>query len=81
VRRIGRTAAGNQALQSELSNFRRSAAVIYRLIQGVCGAGLVPLSQSVLLQINPPERHGQAVAIWGTGVMLGPILARCSAAG
>ena len=47
--------------------------VIYRLVQGACGAGLVPLSQSVLMQINPPERHGQAVAIWGTGVMLGPI--------
>jgi MFS transporter, DHA2 family, multidrug resistance protein len=47
--------------------------VIYRLLQGACGAGLVPLSQSVLMQINPPERHGQAIAIWGTGVMLGPI--------
>jgi len=47
--------------------------VIYRLLQGAFGAGLVPLSQSVLMQINPPERHGQAVAIWGTGVMLGPI--------
>jgi DHA2 family multidrug resistance protein len=47
--------------------------VIYRLIQGACGAGLVPLSQSVLMQINPPERHGQAIAIWGIGVMLGPI--------
>jgi DHA2 family multidrug resistance protein len=47
--------------------------VTYRLLQGACGAGLVPLSQSVLMQINPPERHGQAVAIWGTGVMLGPI--------
>jgi len=52
--------------------------VIYRLLQGACGAGLVPLSQAVLIQINPPERHGQAVAVWGTGVMLG---ARCWAAG
>jgi DHA2 family multidrug resistance protein len=50
-----------------------SQLVVYRLLQGACGAGLVPLSQSVLMQINPPERHGQAVAIWGTGVMLGPI--------
>jgi len=47
--------------------------VIYRLLQGACGAGLVPLSQSVLMQINPPERHGQAIAVWGIGVMLGPI--------
>ncbi|MGH7084351.1 MAG: DHA2 family efflux MFS transporter permease subunit, partial [Acetobacteraceae bacterium] len=48
--------------------------VVYRLLQGICGAALVPLSQSVLLQINPPERHGQAMAVWGIGVMLGPIL-------
>ena len=47
--------------------------VIYRLLQGICGAALVPLSQSVLLPINPPERHGQAMAVWGMGVMLGPI--------
>ncbi len=48
--------------------------VIYRVLQGICGAALVPLSQSVLLQINPPERHGQAMAVWGIGVMLGPIM-------
>jgi MFS transporter, DHA2 family, multidrug resistance protein len=47
--------------------------VVYRALQGVCGAALVPLSQSTLLQINPPERHGQAIAVWGIGVMLGPI--------
>jgi DHA2 family multidrug resistance protein len=47
--------------------------VMFRLLQGICGAGLVPLSQSVLMQINPPERHGQAIAVWGIGVMLGPI--------
>jgi DHA2 family multidrug resistance protein len=47
--------------------------VFYRVLQGICGAALVPLSQSTLLQINPPERHGQAIAIWGVGVMLGPI--------
>jgi DHA2 family multidrug resistance protein len=48
--------------------------VLYRLLQGVCGAALVPLSQSVLLQINPPERHAQAMAVWGMGVILGPII-------
>ncbi|HZC98321.1 MAG TPA: DHA2 family efflux MFS transporter permease subunit, partial [Bradyrhizobium sp.] len=37
------------------------------------GAALMPLSQAVLLRINPPERHGQAMAIWGTGAMIGPI--------
>jgi len=47
--------------------------VIYRLLQGVCGAALVPLSQAVLLRINPPEQHGRAMAVWGTGIMVGPI--------
>jgi MFS transporter, DHA2 family, multidrug resistance protein len=48
--------------------------VLYRVLQGMCGAALVPLSQSVLLRSNPPERHGQAMAIWGIGTMLGPII-------
>jgi MFS transporter, DHA2 family, multidrug resistance protein len=48
--------------------------VFYRLVQGICGAALVPLAQSVLLDINPPSRQGRAMAIWGVGVMLGPIL-------
>jgi len=48
--------------------------VIFRLLQGICGAALVPLSQAVLFQINPPERHAQAMAVWGMGVILGPIM-------
>ena len=48
--------------------------VVYRLLQGVCGAALVPLSQAVLFQINPPERHAKAMAVWGMGVILGPII-------
>ncbi len=48
--------------------------VLYRLLQGICGAALVPLSQAVLFQINPPERHAQAMAVWGMGVILGPII-------
>ena len=46
--------------------------VIYRALQGICGAGLIPLSQTVLLQINPPHRHGQAMALFGVGALLGP---------
>jgi len=46
----------------------------YRLLQGVCGAALVPLSQSMLLHINPPERHAKAMSVWGMGVILGPII-------
>ncbi|HYM33435.1 MAG TPA: DHA2 family efflux MFS transporter permease subunit [Candidatus Cybelea sp.] len=48
--------------------------VLFRLLQGVCGASLVPLSQSVLLDSFPRERHGSAMALWGLGVMVGPIL-------
>ena len=48
--------------------------VVFRLLQGVFGAALIPLSQAVLLDINPPEKHGQAMAIWGGGAILGPIL-------
>ena len=38
------------------------------------GAALIPLSQAVLLDIYPPEQHGQAMSIWGMGAILGPIL-------
>jgi DHA2 family multidrug resistance protein len=48
--------------------------VFYRLLQGVFGASLVPLSQSVLLDTWPREKHGSAMAMWGVGVMVGPIL-------
>ena len=48
--------------------------VVSRMLQGVFGAALVPLSQSVLLDINPKEKHGSAMAVWGMGVMIGPIL-------
>ena len=46
----------------------------FRLLQGLCGAALVPLSQSILLDIYPKQRHGQAMAVWGMGAMLGPIM-------
>jgi DHA2 family multidrug resistance protein len=48
--------------------------VVARMLQGVFGAALVPLSQAVLLEINPREKHGSAMAVWGMGVMIGPIL-------
>ncbi len=48
--------------------------VLFRFIQGMFGAALVPLSQGTMLNIYPPEQRGQAMAIWGMGVMLGPIL-------
>ena len=48
--------------------------VMDRLLQGVFGAALVPLSQSTMLDIYPVEKRGSAMAIWGVGVMIGPIL-------
>ncbi len=48
--------------------------VAFRILQGAFGAPLVPLSQAVILDINPREKHGSAMALWGVGVMVGPIL-------
>jgi DHA2 family multidrug resistance protein len=48
--------------------------VAARLLQGIFGAALVPLSQATLLDINPPGRAGPAMAVWGMGVMIGPII-------
>ncbi|HEY5210580.1 MAG TPA: DHA2 family efflux MFS transporter permease subunit [Stellaceae bacterium] len=48
--------------------------VVYRLMQGVSGAALVPISQAILLDINPPHKHGQAMAMWGLGVTLAPVI-------
>lgn len=48
--------------------------ILFRLLQGIFGASLVPLSQAVLLDTYPKEQHGTAMAMWGMGVMVGPIL-------
>ena len=48
--------------------------IAFRVLQGLFGAALVPLSQTVLLDINTREEHGQAMAIWGAGIMVGPII-------
>ncbi len=48
--------------------------VLARLLQGLFGAALVPLSQAVMIDSSAPDKRGQAMAIWGMGVMIGPIL-------
>ena len=48
--------------------------VFFRFLQGVFGASLVPLSQATLTDIYPPKERGKAMAIWGVGVMIGPII-------
>ena len=49
--------------------------VLYRILQGACGAPLVPLSQAVVVDTYPKHQHGPATAVWGVGVILGPIIA------
>jgi MFS transporter, DHA2 family, multidrug resistance protein len=47
--------------------------VASRVVQGLCGAFLAPMSQAVMYDINPPEKHVQAMTIWGMVIMVGPI--------
>ncbi|MGT2438723.1 MFS transporter [Bradyrhizobium betae] len=48
--------------------------VLFRLLQGVFGAALVPLSQSVMLDYYTLQERAKAMSIWGMGVMMGPIM-------
>jgi DHA2 family multidrug resistance protein len=47
--------------------------VAFRTMQGICGAALVPLSQTLMMEAYPREEQGKAMAMWGVGTMLGPI--------
>src|SRR4051812_35688946 len=48
--------------------------VVFRAFQGVSGAFLVPIAQAVMFDINPQSKHARAMAMFGMGVMIGPIL-------
>jgi MFS transporter, DHA2 family, multidrug resistance protein len=48
--------------------------VVFRIAQGVAGAALAPLSQAIMTGLYPPEERGKAMAMWGMGVTLGPVL-------
>lgn len=48
--------------------------VLFRIVQGICGAMLVPLAQATMMDINPREKLGQAMAVFGAGIMFGPII-------
>ena len=48
--------------------------VAFRFMQGVFAAFISPLSQSVMMDINPPDKQARAMSIWGMGIMIGPIL-------
>lgn len=51
-----------------------SEMVIFRVLQGMFGAFVVPLSQSIMVDIFPKEERGKAMALWGVGVMIAPVL-------
>ncbi len=48
--------------------------VIFRILQGAFGAAMIPLAQATVLDTYPPAKYGQAMAMFGTGVMFGPII-------
>ena len=76
LKRLFLTSVAGFTIASMLCGMAQSLVqiVLFRILQGAFGAALVPLSQSVLLNINPPERQGSAMAMWGMAVMAGPIL-------
>ncbi len=48
--------------------------VVFRLIQGAAGAAMIPTSQAILMETFPPSEQGLAMAMWGVGLMLAPIM-------
>ena len=50
------------------------ALIVFRIIQGAAGGALQPISQAVLLEAFPPHQRGQAMAFWGLGIVVAPIL-------
>jgi len=48
--------------------------VVFRILQGLSGGSLQPISQSILLETFPPRQHGMAMALFGIGIMFGPII-------
>ena len=51
-----------------------SGLIFFRVLQGLTGGGLQPLAQAILLETFPREKHGQAMAAYGIGILLAPIL-------
>jgi DHA2 family multidrug resistance protein len=51
-----------------------SQLIVFRVLQGLAGGGLQPLSQAILLETFPKEKHGQAMAAFGLGIICAPII-------
>ena len=48
--------------------------VIFRVLQGLGGGAMMPLSQAVLMETFPPEEQAVAMSVWGLGMMLAPVM-------
>lgn len=48
--------------------------VFARILQGAGGGALLPISQAILLESFPPNKRGMAMAIWGLGIIIAPIM-------
>src|ERR1700704_496200 len=48
--------------------------IVFRVLQGACGGALQPISQAVLLESFPRESRGKAMAFWGLGIVVAPML-------
>src|ERR1700731_4096936 len=48
--------------------------VFFRLLQGAAGAAMMPLSQAILMETFPPREQAMAMAVWGIGMMVAPIM-------
>ncbi len=48
--------------------------IVARILQGAGGGGMQPLAQSILLESFPPEQHGKAMAVYGVGIVVAPVI-------
>jgi DHA2 family multidrug resistance protein len=48
--------------------------LFFRILQGLGGGGMVPVSQSILADAFPPEKRGQAFALFGVAVVVAPVV-------
>jgi DHA2 family multidrug resistance protein len=56
------------------SSWNLQSLIFFRVLQGIGGGALQPISQAILLETFPPYQHGMAMAIFGIGIMFGPII-------
>jgi DHA2 family multidrug resistance protein len=57
------------------------ALLLFRIVQGLGGGGMVPVAQSILADSFPPEKRSQGFALFGVAVVVAPAVGRRSAAG